>query len=117
MARAPRTTKAKAAAPAAAPTSPSQPEATQKEALAATEPAETDRAAPSAAAGDQPLSDAASGGLPSEGELTRVLVASVSLNGRRRAGQGFGPEPVELQVSDATLELLEADPQLIVKRG
>ena len=52
-----------------------------------------------------------------DGELTRVLVASVSPKGRRRIGQAFGPEPTELFVSDATLERLRADPQLIVKVG
>ena len=51
-----------------------------------------------------------------EGELTRVLVASVSARGRRRAGQRFGAEPAELHVSDETLALLEGDPELIVKR-
>jgi hypothetical protein len=54
---------------------------------------------------------------PVAGPLTRALVVSVSRNGRRRAGQAFGPEPVELHVSDATLELLRGDPQLIVKVG
>ena len=50
------------------------------------------------------------------GDRTRVLVSSVSPQGRRRAGQAFGRDPVELHVSDATLALLEGDPQLIVQR-
>lgn len=52
-----------------------------------------------------------------EGELTRVSVRSVSPKGRRRAGQAFGPEPLELHVSAATLELLRGDPLLSVEIG
>lgn len=81
-------------------------------------------AAPAAPAGAPAPPAAATPGVGAEpappapaGGLTRVLVASKSPQGRRRAGQAFGPEPLELTVSDATLQLLEGDPQLIVKRG
>jgi hypothetical protein len=93
-----RTTKAKAAAPAAAPIADAGPSATAPTPAPATPPAATRDEAPS-------------------GDLTRVMVASLDPKGRRRAGQSFGPEPVELHVTDATLELLEGDPQLVVKRG
>lgn len=101
MAKTPRTPRAKATAQ-------------EQPALAAATPAPVD-AAP--AGGDETAPVAASP--PSEpptGVLVEIAVASISAQGRRRAGRGFTREPVHLSVSEATLALLEGDPQLVVTR-
>ena len=94
MAKAPRTAKAKAAAQTAA----------------NTPAADTPAATPAPAAAPPAARK------PDDG-LLDVKVASASPQGRRRAGFGFGPEPVALRVSEEVLAQLEGDPQLIVKRG
>lgn len=78
----------------------------------------TASAAPAAAPAPSTTTDTSSadtGASEPSGSLIKVTVRSVSASGRRRAGQAFGPEPVELNVSEATLEQLQGDPQLLVE--
>lgn len=100
MAKAPRTTKARGAAPAAADT----PRATASQDM------------PIDAAPDAAPSPASAQDIDVTGKMLRIRTASQAT--RRRAGRSFGPEAVEIEadtLNDSEVAALFADAQLLIE--